>query len=72
MATVTRLAMSFTKSNGDPVTMSYNYAKPTATNAQIKALMQGIITNGSIFKNVPAYIKSAEFITTDKTAIDLS
>ena len=58
--------------NGSTVKYSYNYAKPEATTANIKALMAGMITNGSIFENPPLEAKAAKLVTTDEEAFDLS
>jgi len=52
--------------------LSYGYARQDASNANIKALMQGIVANGAIFKNTPAAIRSAKIITTETTDVDLS
>lgn len=49
-----KLVLTFETSNGKNVIFTYNHAKPSATAAQVKALMNGIIANGSIFSTVPA------------------
>lgn len=72
MAAGTKLVLGFETSGGSSVTFTYNYAKPTATAANVKALMSSMITNGSIFGNVPATSKSAKLVTTTETPYDLS
>ena len=70
--TTTKLKLAFRKSNGDTMNMSYNYVKPAVTATQVKSLVNTILTNGDIFKNVPAASKSAALVSTTTTEIDLS
>lgn len=72
MATSTKISLNFAKSNGNTMNLSYNYARQDVSNANVKSLMQGIVTNGAIFENTPATIRSAKIITTDTTDVDLS
>ena len=72
MATSTKLSLNFAKSNGKSMNLSYSYARQDVSNANIKALMQGIVANGAIFENTPAAINSAKIITTETTDVDLS
>ena len=72
MASGIKLVLKFEDSNGKDVIFSFNYAKPSTTTTQVKALMNGIITNGSIFTNVPATAKSATLVTTSESEYDLS
>ena len=72
MAEGTKLVLGFENSTGNAVSLSYNYAKPSATLANVKALMSGIIANGSIFENVPVTAKSAKTVTTTENVYDLS
>lgn len=71
MAT-TKLVLSFISSSGDSQSFSYNYAKDEPVDADVKALMEGMITNGDIFENPPAALKSAKVVVTNESAIDLS
>ena len=71
MASGTKLVLEFGTSNGGITTFSFNYAKPSTTTANVKALMNGIISNGDIFANVPATMKSAKLVTTNESAYDL-
>lgn len=57
---------------GATVKYSYNYANPSTTSAQIKALMTGMIANGSIFQNPPLTAKAAKIVTTTEDDFDLS
>lgn len=72
MAAGTKLVLGFEKSDGTTTTLSFSYAKPTATVAQVKAAMNAITTNGEIFTNVPVASKSAKMVTTTETEYDLS
>ncbi len=71
MATTTKLALTFNIGNNKTSVMSYNYAKPTVTEAQAQALAAGIIANGSIFKKVPLSTKAIKLIETDTTEFDV-
>ena len=70
MAT-SKLVLEFEGTKGD-VKFSYNYADPDVTLARVKALTQGLITNGSIFANQPLTAKSAKIVTTTETDYDIS
>ena len=72
MAEGTKLQLKFEAADGRDVTFNYNYAKPSATAGQVKALMQSMITNNTIFERPPVAMKSAKTITTTETAYDLS
>ncbi len=72
MAESTKLVLGFQNASGTSMTLSYNHAKASATTAQVKALMNGIIANGSIFANVPATAKSAKIVETTESEYDLS
>ena len=71
-STATQVVLNFSKANGKTMQLSYKYARQDVSNANIKALMQGIVANGAIFENVPAAINSAKIVTTETTDIDLS
>ena len=70
--TTRKLDLAFLKSNGNEMKMVYNYIKENVAAASVKSLMQGLISNGSIFVNTPASMKSAKLIETNTTDIDLS
>ncbi len=72
MASGVKLVLRFKTSNDKNVIFSFNYAKSSATTAQVKNLMNGIITNGSIFTNVPVTAVSATQVVTEENEYDLS
>ena len=72
MAAGTKLVLGFETSAGRSMTLTYSHAQPSAGLANVKALMNGIIANGSIFVNVPAEAKSAKEVTTTENVYDLS
>ena len=71
MASISKLVMVFGAGSAD-VTYSYNYANPEMTAAKVKALMTGLITNGSIFTTPPLTAKNAKLVTTTEGNYDLS
>lgn len=52
-------------------TWTFNYAKSNATTANIKALADAMITNGSIFRYPPLTKESAQIIQTTTTTVDI-
>ncbi len=66
-----KLVLEFAGTGSD-VIFTYNYVDTNITTANVKALVNGLITNGSIFENPPVSAKSAKIITTTSTAYDLS
>ena len=66
-----KLVLKFTGMGGE-ANFSYNYANPETTVATVKALMQGMITNGSIFAIPPVETISAKLVTTTEDEYDLS
>ena len=66
-----KLVLTMTTSDGEK-NFSYNYANPSATTANVKAVGQALITHGSIFENVPTEFKAAKIVTTTETVYDLS
>lgn len=74
MATTTtsRLVCKFKNLEGKAINKSFNYANASATAANVKALMNAIITNGDdVFNDVPTQKTSAQMITTTTTDIDV-
>ena len=67
-----KLVMTFAGADGANVTFSYGYAKSSATASNIKALVNGLITNGSIFANPPVTAKSAQVVITSENVVNLS
>lgn len=71
MTQTTSLILKFGTMSGEK-TWTYKYANSSATTAQVKALMQAMITNGSIYKYPPLQANSAQVTTTTKDYIDIS
>ena len=71
MASGTRLDLTFVNDNGNSVTYKYNYINSEVDSLSVKALMQGMITNGSVFTNPLVTKKSATIITNRETAINI-
>lgn len=67
-----KLVLEFYDANGAVVKQTYNYASGSATTANVKSLMSGLITNGDIFATVPIDQKSAKLVQTTETEYDLS
>ena len=72
MALGTKFIATFLDANGDDVVFVFDYADRSADETDVKNFMAGVITNGSIFQNVPVTAKSAKMVTTTETAYDLS
>ena len=72
MAEGTKLVLAFETSEEKTASYTFNYAKPSATVAQVKSLMQAMITNTSTLENTLVGMKSAKTVTTTETAYDLS
>lgn len=66
-----KLVLEF-EGTGKSVQFSYNYADPEVTEASVKALVNGLIANGSIFENPPLTATNAKIVTTTETDYDLS
>ena len=67
-----KLVMTFAGSTGAEHSMTYNYVDDETPSSAVKALVNGIIANGSIFANVPVTAKGAKIVTTTETVFDLS
>ena len=72
MAAGTKIVFSFGNALGNTINYSYNYGNPDATSLSVKNAMNAMITNGSIFRNVPVSIKGAKAVLTTETEFDLS
>ena len=71
MASGTKLHLVFGTNSASKATFNYNYADREVTTATVRALMNGMITNGSIFENVPTAIESAKLVTTAETTLQV-
>lgn len=73
MATKTRLNIVFKDAGDENWTFSLsNYVDEDATDTEIKALANGIVTNKTAFEKGPKSVVSAEMVTTTSTPIDVS
>ncbi len=66
-----RLVLTFSGSSGD-VVFSYPRIDPEVESTDVQACMEAIVTNGSIFSNVPLAIKSAKLVITQETNMNVS
>lgn len=67
-----KLVMTFAGNNGVEHFMTYNYIDAETAGSTVRALVNGIIANGSIFTNVPATVRSAKIVSTTEKVINLS
>lgn len=70
MAAGTSLKLQFETMAGLK-TWTFNYAKPSSGLVNVKALMQAMITNGSIFENPPIKAAAAKEVTTSENIYDI-
>ena len=71
MASSVSLQLKFGTMSGVK-TWNINYAKESATSANIKNLMDVMIANGSIYKYPPLTKESAIIVKKDEIVVDLS
>ena len=67
-----RLVLEFYDSNRGTITMTYNHADEDVTTANVRALVNAIITNGSIFQTSPITAKSAKLVVSTESEFQLS
>lgn len=72
MAQTLRLTTTFLCSDGEEHNFSWNHANELPRSADVKALGQAMITNGSIFEHEPVELKSAKLVVTNTNEIDIS
>ncbi len=72
MANVSTLVINYSGQAGGSVKFSYKYADPETPIATVKALINGLIANGSIFENPPVTTTSAKLVTQTEANYDLS
>lgn len=70
--TANRLTLKFKDDSDEDMTVSYSDAKTTCGAGAVKSLMQSMIANKGIFTPQPTTMKSAAFVTTTTTEVDLS
>ena len=71
MAAGVKLQLKFGTMAGEK-TWTFSRAKENVTTAQVKALMNAMITNGTIYQEPPLTKRSAKVIVTTEDAFDLS
>ena len=71
MANVSTLVLEFNGQNGNEK-FYYRYADPEMPVATVKALINGLISNGSIFENPPTAIINAKLVRQTEADYDLS
>lgn len=67
----TRLRLVFSGAGDKKIVMLFPCARSSATGAEVKALMQGIVADGNIYENVPTGIVGAEFLDSSSTPVNL-
>lgn len=72
MADSNKLVLVFNGSTGKETTITFNYADPEVEAADVRALVTGILANGSIFDTVPLSAVSAKLVQTTETVYTLS
>ena len=66
------LKLAFGGLGDKKVSFNFPFADIDSTPAQVKTLMQAIVTNGDIYAEVPASLLKADFVTNTITPVDLS
>ena len=64
-----KLVLTFADANSKDVKMTYSHSD---SEVDVRAAVQAIITNGSIFSAVPVSAKSAKLVITTESDIELS
>lgn len=72
MAVGAKLVCTFLDASGNDVVLVFDYANRAADEEDVKALIAGIIANGSIFQNVPVTAKEAKTVMTTENVYNLS
>ena len=67
-----KLVLTFADANSKDVKMTYSHADSEVEASNVRAAVQAIITNGSIFSAVPVSAKSAKIVITTENEIPLS
>ena len=67
----TKLVLTFADANYREIVFIFDYADSHTDTSNIRALVDGIIENGSIFKVIPVIAKSAKFVSITDTKINL-
>ena len=66
-----KLKCMFKDASGKDLNIMFTNANASITSAQVRPLMEGMITNGNIYNTPPTAIVGASVITTTETPITL-
>jgi hypothetical protein len=66
------LSLKFSASGDKNVSMTYPYVDTACGDAQVKTLMQTIVTNNAIFAEAPLALAEANFVVRSVIPVDLS
>ena len=69
---VTNLMLAFDGNDGKKVSFNFPFADSSASDAQVKTLMQIIVANGDIYATTPQSLSKAEFVVKDVIPVDIS
>lgn len=72
MADGTKLQLTFRDATAATRKWNFSNADNSVTRQEVKALMQGMITNGSIYKYPPVTAVSAHLVTTSTEPINIT
>ena len=67
----TNLRLIFGGNGGERIAFSFPFADVDTPAAQVKTLMQMMVTNGDIYANVPRSLTSAEFVINERRPVDI-
>jgi hypothetical protein len=68
----TSLNLKFSAFGGKKISMSFPHADSACGDAQVKTLMQSIVSNNAIYAEAPVALTAAEFVTRTIIPVDLS
>ena len=69
--TSSKLSLGFHDASNNSFTLNYAYAKSDVSSSVVRALMNGIISNGDMFMTQPTTKTGAKLITTTTTDLDV-
>lgn len=67
----TKLVLDFKDTGGTTRRWSFNYVDSDVTSSQVTSLMDGMITNGSIFTFPPVSKYAAKLVVTTETPLSI-
>ena len=72
MTETSKLKLVFADATGNDLSFTLQHANKSVSGAEVKALMNGMISNGTIYETAPVAITSATMITTTETEINVN